>query len=496
MERAKTPRVVTSEQLATRPWGPPDPVSGSGRLLVRVVLAIATVVAVALRLPFLGHQGLWLDEVFTREIIRESSLSGVWRHVKATESTPPLYYILGWLLNARSTAAMRAIPAVALVAAVPVGYFTFRRFVGTHAALAVAAILAVNPMLVWYGTDARSYGLFVLTGLMSLWTFSVLLVEDVSTRRFVLWAIASVACVWTHYFGAFLVGAEILVFFVVRPAERRAMVAWAAGVCACLVPLVPLVVSQSSDERASFIEKSSLTTRVSEAVRQSAVGPNVPRSWLEGAGLAIVCIAVAVATWWAVRSRDQPPALLVLVVVVCGAPLLLAVVGITDRFYARNLIVAVPLVAALAAPALLRWRAAPLIAYLVVAVVASVWVATDWRYEQADWKNALARAEAVDIHAPVVAVTPFSAPVVQTYLSRSPVGANGLLARQAWLIVEPRRAAGHRALGPAPAPNIPSFVREQALEVQGFRLILQRASRPTRISSTSVPGTIIFPGRP
>jgi len=253
-------------------------------------------------------------------------------------------------------------------------------------------------------------------------------------------------------------------------------------------------VSQSGDERASFIEKSPLATRVSDAVRQFAMGPNVPRSWLEGAGLAIVCIAVAVATWWAVRSRDRPPTLLVLLVVVCGAPLLLAVVGITDRFYARNLIVAVPLVAALAAPALLRWRAAPLVVYLVVAVVASVWVATDWRYEQADWRNALARAEAVDPRAPVVAVTTLGVPVVQTYLSRPPVGANGLLARQAWLIVEPRRAAGHRALGPAPMPDIPGFVREQALEVQGFRLILERASRPTRVGPASSPSMTVFPG--
>jgi hypothetical protein len=33
---------------------------------VRSIVGAATIVAAVLRLPFLGHQSLWLDEVFTR----------------------------------------------------------------------------------------------------------------------------------------------------------------------------------------------------------------------------------------------------------------------------------------------------------------------------------------------------------------------------------------------------------------------------------------------
>jgi uncharacterized membrane protein len=40
--------------------------------------------------------------------------------------------------------------------------------------LATASILAVSPMLVWYSTDARSYGLFVLSALLSVWAASAL----------------------------------------------------------------------------------------------------------------------------------------------------------------------------------------------------------------------------------------------------------------------------------------------------------------------------------
>jgi 4-amino-4-deoxy-L-arabinose transferase-like glycosyltransferase len=389
---------------------------------------------------------------------------------------------------------MRAIPAVALTAAVPIGYLAFRRLIGNRAALVAAAILAVNPMLVSYATDARSYGLFVLTALLSMWAFAALL-ESATTRRFALWAVASIACVWTHYFGVFVIGAEVVLLLVSRPDSRRAIVAWSVGVGACLTPLIPLVAGQSGDERAGFIEQRSLISRLAEAGRQFAMGPNVPRNWLEGAGLVVVWLAVVMGVWWAARSHERVRLLAVLTVLVGGAPLLLSVTGIVDRFYARNLIVVVPLIAALAAPVMLRWRASPLAVYLLLATATSVWVATDWRYEQADWKGALARAETIDPSASVVAVPPLDAPVVQTYLARPPLTQPRILAQQAWLIVEPVRAAGHRALGPAPVPALPGFSVQRIVDVHGFQLFLEHASQPTPLRPTTIVGATIFPGR-
>jgi hypothetical protein len=87
--------------------------------LVWLVLVFSTLLAAALRLPFLDHQSLWLDEIFTRDIVGELTLSGLWHHVQSTESTPPLYYLITWLFGGRSAAAMRTIPALALIATVP-----------------------------------------------------------------------------------------------------------------------------------------------------------------------------------------------------------------------------------------------------------------------------------------------------------------------------------------------------------------------------------------
>jgi mannosyltransferase len=464
-----------------------------GRRTTWLILALATIVAAALRLPFLGHQSLWLDEIYTRQVLRESSVSGLWHHIEATESTPPLYYLLGWLAHARSTVALRLTSALALIAAVPVGYLAFRRLVGERGALATASILAVSPILVWYSTDARSYGLFVLTALLSLWAASALL-ERSSAKHFALWTAASVACVWTHYFGVFLIAAELAAVLVVHRQDRRATAAWAGLLALCLIPLVPLIASQSGDERAGFIAGIPLTTRLSETVRQFGMGPNVPRTWLEAAGLALFCLAVGAGIVMAMRVGRGPRLLLSLAAIAFAAPLLLAALGIEDRFYARTMIAVAPMAAALAAPAMLRLRAAPLALYLALAILTSIWVATDWRYEQVDWRGALARAQALDRTAAVVAMTRESAPVVATYLARQPASPSGVLTQRAWIIVEPVRAAGHRALGPAPIPpHLLGFTTLRTLQLHAFTLVLVAASQPTRITPGEIVDSTIFP---
>ena len=56
------------------------------RRLVWACLLAAMVVAAALRLPFLGHQSLWLDEIYTRNIISAPSLSAALAYPQTTAS--------------------------------------------------------------------------------------------------------------------------------------------------------------------------------------------------------------------------------------------------------------------------------------------------------------------------------------------------------------------------------------------------------------------------
>jgi len=467
------------------------------RRLVWFGLVALILLAAAIRLPFLGHQSLWLDEIITRDIIREPSLTGVWNHVRATESTPPLFYVLEWLAGARSPVAMRLIPACALIAAVPAAYFAFRRLTGEWAALAAAAIVAVSPELVEYSMDARAYGLLVLTGLLSVWGFGCLL-ERPLRRRYLAWALASGSCVWTHYFGFFLVAGEVIVLLVALPDKRRVTLAWSSLIAVLVAPLLPLVLHQNGDGRAEFIAGIALSTRVTSTVRAFAMGASVPRTWLEAAGLALACGALVAGLVIAVRSGSRSRSLLALVSFGFVVPLVLAVLHIEDRFFDRNLLFLLPLVVALAAPALIRLRSGPLVAYAALALVASVWVATNWRYEQVDWRTAVARMKKVDRAAAAVVIpqSQFSLVAASNYLGE-PAKTTPIRASRAWIVVEPYRAAHHRALGPAPLPStisavLPGFKTERSMIVHGFRLVLVTASRRTPIKPAQAPGTAVF----
>jgi hypothetical protein len=327
-----------------------------------------------------------------------------------------------------------------------------------------------------------------------LWGFSAL-IERSSPRRYAAWALASVACIWTHYFGAFLVIGEALILLVVLRDTRRATLAWCLAIAAAVAPLIPLVVHQNGTEVAEFIAGIGLGSRLESTVRQFAMGANVPRTSLEAAGLALAILGVLAGAAIAVRRREGR-ILLVLALIAFGVPLAMAVLGLEDRFYSRNLVAVLPLCAGLAAPALLRARAAPLAAYLALCVLTAVWAASDWRYEQLDWRTAIARIEAADSAAPVLSTDPGNAVVVRTYLGRGPVAS--ARSDAVWVAVEPARGPHERALNPSPTPTavlagLTGFRPVRELDVHGFRLILERASAPERIAVARTPGAVLFP---
>jgi len=485
----------------------PDPIATAAvaRRPVAPLLALATGVAALLRLPFLGTQSLWFDETYTVHVVH-GSLGDLWHRVGATESTPPLFYLLTWawvhVVGSDGAAAVRTVSALALVAAVPVAYAALRRLTGRDAAMAVAALLAVSPLLSWYAVDARAYGLLVLVALLSVWALGAVLAQP-SPKHLALWALATAAALWTHWFASFLVlGEALALLWLRRDAWRGVLIAGSAPLLA-VAPLIGLLRDQTGDDRASFIADTKLTDRVEQLVRQFGSGQNIPRTWLEGALLALGLGGLAVGTLLTVRralatregsaTRDGARALLVVTLVALLVPLALGAIELYDRFNVRNVLYLWPLVAALAAPALLRLRAVPLAALLVLGVIASLWGQFDWRYQNTDWRDAVAR---VRDRAPVVAIGRLGIPVAALYLDRVP-STVPLATRHAWLVVEPARSPGHRELGPVDPPFVAqllaAFPQHRETRLHAFRVIELRAPRPVPLDPAQLPDAALFP---
>ncbi len=454
------------------------------------VLAGVTVIGFALRAIFVGDQSLGYEEVFTASVVGHSSLAGVWRGVQATESTPPLYYLLTWLwvkLSAGDGAvALRYTSLLAGTATVPVAFLAMRSFVGRGLALVVAWLCAISPVLVGYAIYARSYALLVLVATLSVWAVGALLAQP-SWRRWALWALAATACLWTHYFAAFLVVGEVAVLFATLPGQRRRLLVCSAAVALVTAPLWPLFLSQSgSSDRTAYIAADPLAGRLEGIVRQFAMGTNVPTAWLEGAGILLVVGATLLAL--ARTYRQQATRVLAaLALIGAGLPILSALTGIDDHLLPRNLLGVWICLAPLAAYGLTRLRGLPLAAYSVICIATVLAVQSDWRYQGSpDWSGASARIRALAAGEPVAVLPGTELAVAARYLHRAPLG-GPLRTTDLWAMVQPARGAGERALNPVPDPPLaqlwgPGLQPVGELDYRGFRLIHLHAAVPTTVA--------------
>lgn len=454
-------------------------------------LAVATTVAFLLRWHFAGQQSLGYEEVFTRTIVHQPTVTGVWDATSATESTPPVYYLLVWLwlklTDTGSAAGLRAVSVIAGTLTVPVAAAAIRGFGARRVALAGAGLAAISPILVDDGIYARSYAVLVLVSALSMWALGVVMARP-TRRTWGLWTLSAALCLWTHYFTAFVIAAEVVVLSVRLPAQRRALAAAVAGVLVLVVPLWPLFRAQSSaSQRTEFIASRPLSGRLEDIVRQFAMGINVPSAPLEALGILIVAAAVAIVIVRGVRTATTRT-LVAIVVLGAGLPIATALTGIDDHLLARNVLGVWIFLAAVAAAGLIRLRGVLLLAYGATCVATVTLSLSDWRYQgAADWAGA-ARLLGTTARGEPIAVLPGQdINVAALYLGRRMLTAP-VSTRDLWVIAEPERAAGSRALGAVAQLPLGAFgaglrpVGER--DRRGFRIVHLQAGAPVMIAPT------------
>jgi mannosyltransferase len=239
-------------------------------------LALVCVAGAALRFVTLGTQSLWFDEAVTAQLVR-SDLTAMLSAIPDSESTPPLFYLLQWLatrLLGTGEVALRLLPALLGIATIPVAWALGRRLAGPRAALAAAALVAVNPMLVWFSQEARAYALLALLGALSglLWLRAL---ESPRTGRAVAWGVFPALALATHYFAVFVVAPQAL-WLALRAPALRARVAALAPPAAAAAALAPLALAQRSNEGAAFIGETGLARRLAAVPKQFLVGYDAP----------------------------------------------------------------------------------------------------------------------------------------------------------------------------------------------------------------------------
>jgi uncharacterized membrane protein len=264
---------------------------------------IALVALAALvRIPTLGSQSFWRDEVITVNLLHKS-FGGMLSGVVDLESTPPLYYAIAWVwarIFGFGEAGLRSLSVVFGALTVAVVYRAAEAAISRRAAIVAGLLATVNPFLVWYSQEARSYALFILLTSCSLLWF-VRALQEPSRRNLALWSLTSALALGAHYFAAFLIAAEALWLLATLPRRRRDVVLWSVPWVAVGLLLAPLAHAQS--DHASWISESgSLPARLKESVKNFVVGNDPP--WQPWAVL-VAGAVVALALYFFTRERGR-----------------------------------------------------------------------------------------------------------------------------------------------------------------------------------------------
>jgi mannosyltransferase len=364
------------------------------------IVAGLTVAGAALRFATLGVQSYHHDEIVTASrILRD----GFWHAMGAvgfSESAPPLYYALAWLwtqVTGTGEFGLRSLSALAGVATIPVAFLLGAELRGRRTGVVAAALVAVNPMLLWYSQEARAYALFALLTALSV-LFFVHALDRGRRRDVVAWGIVAGLALATHYFAVFPIAAEAI--WLLRRRGRATL----PGLCivgATGLLLAPLAIHQMSIGHAEWIGNYGLGHRLWESGLTFMLGetgdivarPVHPLLVLVPGLLALASLALILVRGGR-RERRAAGIPLALAAVTVAIPVALGLLDpAKDYVLARNLMPAlVPLLVALAVGFTLR-RGPRLGTVLAAALVAyslgfCIWAGISPALQRPDWDAA------------------------------------------------------------------------------------------------------------
>ncbi len=496
-------------------------------------LAALLVLAAAARLPTLSLQSLWYDEAFTPVHVLHPSLVATLNAVVARENTPPLWYMLVWAISrllGTGVVALRLLSALAGIALAGVGWAIGAQLGSRRTAIVLTAILALNPLFVWYSQEARAYELYALASAVSL-LFFLRAYRCGGRTVLALWTLSSVLALLSHYFAVFLVAPEALLLLArLRPLRgtnarstvavgtpaasaargpartpsgttRRTLLAVGA-VTACGAALVPLVIAQAG-RGTQWIGKWALSDRLIQTPGYYLLGANgsvLGHGLLALSALPLVATAMLAARLLAKRrlARAELEGLVLMLglgIVAVLIPLALALAG-QDYFAPRNLIADwIPLSAAVALVlgAGAAGRAGAVLAVVLCLGATAVLVATvlDPRLQRSDWSAVANDLRPGSRDRAIVTVELGAAPL-EYYLPRLRLR---YLSRRLTVSVREVDLVGYAPLRPAAlrAPT-PAFTLAGRSDVHGLLAYRYTARTPQRLTGRFLRGLTITVG--
>lgn len=353
------------------------------------VLAGITAFGVVARFASLDLQSFHHDEVITAARVIPGSFVDMLHQVKGSESNPPLYYVLAWAwakVFGTGEVGLRSLSALFGVATVPIAYCIGAELASRRAGLIGAALVAVNPMLIWYSQEARSYALLVFFAALSLLFFARAL-RTGRGRDLSVWGLASALALCSHYFAVFAIAIEALWLLVALRSRWRAVLPAVTGVALVGLALLPLINAQVNPTHIGWIDFTPLSGRFFQTGISFLVGETghvIAEPPRERYALLPAILTTAALLLVVIRgSRDERRGVLLGMAIGLGVAALALAAALLGKDYVveRNLLPAlVPLIAAVGI--CFAVERARRLGLLLALVLCAYWAAFDFHVTQ------------------------------------------------------------------------------------------------------------------
>lgn len=185
---------------------------GSAELPLVVPLALVALGSLTAVFFRLGARGLWGDEVWQVSWSQQQPWLETFLRFRAPPDLPLSFLLTKAAVAFGEEPFLARLPSAAVAAVAPIVTFFFaRRLFGTQTGTTAALLLAIAPLHVWYGQDARPYAALSLYALASLVLFWRLLERPTVLNTLGLGA-ATILGLYNHVFGAFPLAIEFVFF--------------------------------------------------------------------------------------------------------------------------------------------------------------------------------------------------------------------------------------------------------------------------------------------
>jgi mannosyltransferase len=234
----------------------------------------APVVALALGTIGLGSKSLWYDETYTAWATR-GSWSRLWSIVRAHEGPHGAYYAVDKAftdLAGHSEWALRLPSVVAAALAVLVVYLLGRRLLDPLTGAIASFAVAVNPFVVIWSQQARSYAFVLLAGSASTLALIHVLQRPAVTRWGLYALVASLGLV-VHPFVGLVVPAHVVAVALRRPRVSLPPAVAAFAVVALVAARIAVAVGSRDEQLTAWIQQPGVGDVVEGLVLVAGISP-------------------------------------------------------------------------------------------------------------------------------------------------------------------------------------------------------------------------------